>query len=496
MTSNKERIDLLSSLKLPDRYEPLHSLVGDQLANILVEPTEGSLDHLASVVDSVRSGGQGTLVPLAGESGAGKTTFAASANQWRAKDFTPTLQYNGAITFDALAGEVERFCKAFPANEKRVIPINVDHRESSPPSAEELSAIKRFLRAPPGGLAAVIFWPETDNEAATQIGSRYEAIAGRQPVKVLEINGPPRDTWADVAINTLRLTNSVDSLEGIGVDPRNYRPDEYPSLGEFLRQIKNDFNKNLFSLRKSLQKPVEVVIVIVSESDDPGVLSSLTNSSRYGLLDTSGLLAATPDSVIGKWWATRPGLLTRAIVQLNAHVLFLSPAATMSAIRNCGPTPDEFLDSLGVPRVGASRAVRDLGRTDVGKLLRGETLSRFEGRGTPAKDAAAAFQLLAERGFNLGKDKKLNSIMADAWRAFLAASAKEGSPEFIVSCEKILDFCQLIPDNAIIYNDSVIAIEYTWRKGEFLAPKYRSTVAQYILTKLQNYTRELGWAAE
>jgi len=242
---------------------------------------------------------------------------------------------------------------------------------------------------------------------------------------------------------------------------------------------------------------VELIIVFVSESDEPGVLSSLTNSSRYGLLDTNGLLAATPDSVIGKWWANRRGLLTRAIVQLNAHVLFLSPAASISALRNCGPNPDPFLDSLGVNRVGASRAVRDLGRTDLGKLLRGEALSSFEGRGTPAEDAVAAFQLLAERGFNLGADKKLNQIMSDAWGVYLKAQSKDGDViKFDVQFEKLLSFCKLIPDNSIVYDDAVVAIEYTWRKGDFLSSNNRSTVAQYVLTKMQNYARELGWSAD
>jgi len=496
MTTNKARVDLLSSLRLPDRYEPLHAAVGEQLANILVAPTDSSQDRLATIVDSVKAGGQGTLVPLSGRSGAGKTTFAASVNQWKARDFTPTLQHEGEITFEALAASVTAFRKTLAANDLRVIPINVDHRESSPPTVEELAAMKRFLRTAPSGSPTVIFWPETNADTAAEIGTRYEEVAGVQPVKVLDIDGPARDTWVDIALNTLSLTNQVESLETMGVDPRDYNPAEFGSLGEFLRRIQTDFTKNLFDLRKSLQKPVEVIIIIASESDEPGVLSGLTSSSRYGLLDTSGLLAATPDSVIGKWWSGRRGLLTRTIVQLNAHAHFLSPAATVSAIRNCGPTPDAFLDAIGIARAGPSKAVRDLGRTDVGKLLRGEVVSRSEGRGKPAKEATAAFQLLSERGFNLGKDKKLNAIMAEAWKALLSDGRDAAEPPIVVDCEKLLEFCKLIPDNAIVYEDSVVAIEYTWRKGDFLASTNRSTVAQYILVKLQNYARELGWSQD
>ncbi|MFN3520843.1 MAG: hypothetical protein ACK4YQ_01235 [Phenylobacterium sp.] len=494
MKSVREQIDLLSSLRLPDRYEPLYGLVGEELATILVPPSPEAKDVIEGIVDFVRAGTQGALLPLAGSSGAGKTTFASSINHWEGKEFTSTLTYSGRIEFDDLAAAVTRFRADLPTNDKRVIPINIDHRESAPPTDGELAALKRFLRTSPGGAPALIFWPETDTDIARSLGERYKSIAGAQPTAVLSVEGPPRSEWIQIAGQTLQLSNNITDLEYIGVSPADYDPQEFPSLGEFLRKIKNDFNANLATLRRSITKPVALVIAFASESDSPGVLASLTNSSRYGLLDATGLLAATPDSVIGKWWSTRRGLLTRVIVQLNVHALSLSPAATISAIRNCGPAADEFLDSIGIRRHGAGRAVRDLGRTDLGRLLLGKPLARFEARGTPAKDAGAAFQLLAERGFNLGKDKKLNQIMADAWRAFLATNISgDGVVQPDVRHEKSLEFCQLIPDNSILYADFAICIEYTWRKGDFLSQGNRSTVAQYILEKLKNYARELGW---
>ena len=54
----------------------------------------------------------------------------------------------------------------------------------------------------------------------------------------------------------------------------------------------------------------------------------------------------------------------------------------------------------------------------------------------------------------------------------------------------------LVPDNAVFYADNVQCIEYTWRKGEFLASRTRSAVAQYILDKLRNFARELGWTGD
>ncbi len=325
-----------------------------------------------------------------------------------------------------------------------------------------------------------------------EVGRRFKNIAGAQPFDLLEVTGPSRDAWQGIASTTLRLANGLDALEGIGVDPETYDPLSYSSLGEFLRRLQIDFNSILAQLRSKLVKAVVIVIVFVSEGNDPGVLNFITSSSRPGVLDAQGLLSSTPESQIGKWWNARQGLLVRAIVQLNAHALFLPPALSVSALRNFAPTPSEFFDTLGIPRSGPGRAITDLDRSDLAKVIQGKPVGRYESRGNPAYNAISAFQLLANQGFNLGRDKNLNKIMAEGWKKFL----EEKQVDFeSVKAEEAMDFCDLIPDNAVIYADTAVCIEYTWRKSDFLKSSNRSTVAQYILTKLRNYVLALGWAS-
>jgi hypothetical protein len=170
----------------------------------------------------------------------------------------------------------------------------------------------------------------------------------------------------------------------------------------------------------------------------------------------------------------------------------MAPTAAASSIRNFSETMEIF-DTAGYRRYGPARGVRDLSRSDLGKLVCGAELSRFEARGTPGDEATAAFQLLAEAGFNLGKDKNLNHIM----KAALEAVMKDVAVPFeSITSEQKLPFCGLIPDNAVFFKDKVLCVEYTWRKGDFLASGNRSAVAQYALSKLQTYTRQLGWTAD
>jgi hypothetical protein len=170
----------------------------------------------------------------------------------------------------------------------------------------------------------------------------------------------------------------------------------------------------------------------------------------------------------------------------------MAPTAAASSIRNFSDSMEMF-DTAGYHRYGPARGVRDLSRSDLGKLVCGAELSRFEARGTPGEDAAAAFQLLAEAGFNLGKDKGLNQIMLSALEAVMKDAAV---PFESTTAEQKLPICGLIPDNAVFFQDRVLCIEYTWRKGDFLASSNRSAVAQYALTKLQKYARQLGWTTD
>jgi hypothetical protein len=487
-------IDLLSQLSLPDRYERLVERLGSEVVNVLVPPASRENDAILALAQEVRTRDEGILVPLFAKSGTGKTTFASNLVNWHPSEFTSTLVYEELVTYDAMTSKLREFTNSLPANEYRIVPIVLDHRESAPPTDAELASIKRFLRTKPAKLSTLILWPETNIENARSIAERYKTIAGDTSIELpLCLEGPDRKTWKDIALNTLHLANSVESLENLGVDPQDYDESEYHSIGVFLRRISTDFNRQLQELRKSFQKPIRVAIVFVSQSPEPGVLAQLTNPSRYGLLNPHSLVAVTSGSEMGRWWNDRRGLLTRLVIQLNAHAFCLAPATTVAIVRNCGPVDNQALENAGVKRYGPAFAAKNLGRSDLGKFLLRKTIDRFEARGFPTEVASQAFQVLANAGFNLGKDKPLNKIMADAGKKLLEDNNVSYEK---TTAEESLIFCRLIPDNAFHFDDHISCIEFTWRKGEFLSSSNRADVAEYILNKLQKYARQLRWTSD
>jgi hypothetical protein len=293
-------------------------------------------------------------------------------------------------------------------------------------------------------------------------------------------------------LHTLELSNDLASLEQIGVDPRNYDPDEHPSVGAFLGAISRDFVNHVHDLVVSTQKTLGLIIVFTSESANAGVLSQLTSSTHYGLVDGHALLAATSESEVGRWWAGRRGLLTQTIVRLDCRALCLPPPASVRILRRFAPDEvRDLLQDVGVGRPG-KELIDSIERSDLGRFLSGTAKPTFEARGTPSTTATPAFQLLAsEHGFSAGRDKLLNRAVTDGLEYYFGEQSLLAD-KFL--CELGLGFCPLIPDISIVQGDHVICLELCWRSGDHLTSGNRSAIAQYVLTKLRNYAREMGWA--
>jgi hypothetical protein len=489
------REHLLRQLYLPDRYERLSAKLGPEVVQILVPPEQDTIDEFERVALAVQTRDEGLLVPMHGDSGVGKTTLLDNLTYFLPQVFTQTLNYQGSISFDELEKEAKEFTYGYPANEKRVFPINVDHRENAPPNDRELADMKRFLRVASLPVRPIIIWPDTNLDNTVEIASRYEKIAGDSPVQLpLIAKGPPRASWVDIARHTLHLANNVESLEYLGVDPANYNPEEFNAIGGFLRNISTDFDNLRFNLQKETRRPISLVIVFPSESQDPGVLTQLTSSTRYGLIDPSALLGVTPQSEVGRWWSGRRGLLTRAVVQLDVHAIFLPPGISVGLLRRYGsPEVQQALSEQGVSSTAITQIVRDLSRSDFGKFLSGIEMKAYEARGTPAQKSVEAFRRVGDLGFIQGRDKILNRAIAAALRECLPRLRIEISK---VEVEQQLDFCPLIPDNSIYLVNGVQCIEYHWRNGDFLKSKNRSSTAQYMLKKIRDYVRQLGWTAD
>ena len=125
-------------------------------------------------------------------------------------------------------------------------------------------------------------------------------------------------------------------LRNWGLTPKGITPKVIVRLVTTLRRISGRFVTVLHDLLKSLQTPLRLVIAFVSESNKAGILSELTGN-RYGLLSAAKLMAATPNSEVGKWWSRRTNLLIKTILVLDARAVCIAPSLTVPIIHRYGP---------------------------------------------------------------------------------------------------------------------------------------------------------------
>jgi hypothetical protein len=489
------RTHLLNELVFPSRYEILVDHLGEEIARILVAPGDKTNEVIEEAGYAVRYRDEGILCPIVATSGTGKTTLASNLSVFFGDLFGKTLRYTGDLSVAAIKSAVELHRREhYTEKDQRVLPINIDHREAALASPIELAEIKQFLREPLGRNALVL-WPTTERALAEELANSYTTIAGSTPIKLpVEIDGPPRAAWRQIATDTVVLVNKVDAIDLL-VNPNDYDPDDFPSLGEFLRRISSDFAAKKIALVRSAKKPLSLTILYASESQDMGVLSQLTSGSRFGLLDGNALVGVTPTSEVGKWWDVRRGLLTQTIVTLEAHALALPPTVSMPILRAHGPEAvKELLSGMGLDSKGSAELHRIVKRSDIGRHLLGEKRSAYETRGNPGGSSQAAYTLMVEQGaIASGRDKKLNAALAAVLFNFLQEQEKDNVER--VDAEKSLGFIPLIPDVSIHEAGIVHCIEFAWRKGDQLRAANRADVAIYALKKLRNYAIELGWTA-
>lgn len=492
-------LHILERLKLPSRFEPLKDLIGPSVVKVLVDPgeQEGTIRRL---VIGCRNANEGFFWPLLGKPGVGKTTLAQNLSFFFPKDFAPTLLYRGPVTRDSLAEGVTEHRDSFPADDRRILPINVDHREKDAPNDAELAVLKSFLRETVGGSPNLIIWPTTDDRVARDMADRFKKITGSPFIEIPhQVAGPPKETWRDTVLNTMALCNSLppEEIRELGVDPNDYEVSRFHTIGDLMKQISIDFSANLATLLGSLSRQVSLVVVFPSESLDRGVLTEFTHGNEPGLLDSHALLKACPKSRIGKWWSDRRGALTQTIFRSNARCYWVSPAATVSVLRRYGPDPvRKILSDMGIGVRSPADIRSYLERSDLGKFLLGETESRYVTQGRPPAEARDALAFVgADYGYGSGRDKQLNAAMARGIEDLLDGQDLPPGEDRTVMSE-VATVPPIIPDASITQGSSITCIEFAWRSGDALASGNRSEIAQYILTKLKNYSLDLGWVSE
>lgn len=512
------------SLVLPDRFEEVKRVLGDELATklrIVVEPVVDAERELAVITHSIQDFSSGKVVFLLGPTGIGKSTFVESLT-WR----MPSIPYIEGIDasdlgppnvkLDELHQRLRHLAAQQPTGRKGLLTIVIDYLEglegiSDPTVRAFFREVNGLLRSGP----MLIIWPVHEKQAAQRMINLARPVSSivfaDEPI--LQFRGPPINTFADIARKTIQTLNPGHTLDDFQLtdrdleDLRNEMEQSHEAdwvIGTYLRRIRElwaERTKETQRILERIPKPTEVwFVVCYPRAED--VVERFAHKNRnpdlawraiFGKLEeyiSSGRMAAT-------WTRQR---LAQASAVFTLKVMFLPTHALVGCVAHFGQYAEsddksgavvsgelleEVLDAVHDTKWHQrSQVLRFLDTSPLIRQLKGEEAKIGSRRGrSSAEDAAKdAFSIINRYITSGGSDQPINRCLALAFREALDLSDDQ------LAAERAHPWLgNLRPDLLVTANpDKSICIEmhYTTDDRPY-------NLAYYILDKLDNYMKEL-----
>lgn len=466
-------------LFLPSRFDTLERRAANQLSNI-VAPVDAALAFFDEVHTEVASAGQGSLVICFGRSGAGKSTFLHTLHLFR--EGVSTISVTKADDLTAKFGSLQS-----TSDQLRV--LVVEEREALTDASRAdletvLHKINAFVRSD-AGANTVVVWPcnttgmrDQLRTLADEIGA--EALLGtREPVFTFE--GPPSSAYVQIARQTIATLNQGASLSDLGVSET--RADELAAqsntIGGYLGLLRKELTRNSAAVQKLLVKEQSKLWTVVVAGNDPdNDVAALTRGST-STADVDRMLTVTQANVVKelKQYPEKLGILGAV---LDARIIHLPIIAALAVAREYGDDAlKKLMDAEGLSTSRDPKAPEHFAKSELMTAFNNQPVRPRRTDGKPGCNSRDAFKKLASIAAK--NDVALN-------RAVASALAAQGCIQSFV-LEK--DLGVGLTRRTDIYAETTsgpVRIEMMWR-----ADTGRAEIANYMLTKLYNYGRAIGF---
>lgn len=373
--------------------EPTPLLVG-------VEEDLQFFDRLRRRAETQQSGV--IAFPL-GESGGGKTSAVHAASALIPDRFGPVFTLPATVPVRELG---QWLAENLPQRGTRSTIVRMDGREASDDQVglkQMLASLNQTLRGRPD---LVVCWPTVDQDWRAQLVELARTIGGRGlcPDGFASLRGPPRETWIDVLE---RILVQLDhTLDDVALDHGYVATvaQEESNVGRFLEAISAAIAERVDEVQLTNRLP-RLTFVITSTSEVVGEANRLRQAGTY-ILKSRELVAYSPKSEAGKWWAARAQEpqhhLGYIIALFQARLTTMTPS---SVVYSCLQHGDESLKQVardkGMTPSGAN-ATTTFKNTDLYRFLIGqpnsELTSTIKGRtAATTVEAHSAIQALSSK---------------------------------------------------------------------------------------------------
>lgn len=466
-------------ISLPDRYDMLERKAVNQLTQI-ISPVDSALDHIDALHSDMRASSRGTLLILRGDSGTGKSTFIHTIGLFRNSVETITFSKDQDVG-DAL--------RSLGPTKMKLRVVVFEGREALTDVSKELleksiHAINSFVRTAAGELT-VVAWPVNRDDLATSLSSLAIEIGAEALVglgdPVFRFQGPPKEQFIPIANRTLALLNQGETLHDLGIsDERSEQlVSESATIGIFLAKVRRDLLSNQRQLTTLAKKEIcRVWIVVLAGNEPEGDIDGLTRGTMYSA-DIDRMLSVTNANIVSdlKAFPEKVGLLG---TYLDARVLHVPILAALAAVRTYAS--DDLRNTMkaaGMSATPEKGAKERLNETNLLASFRDQPISSRKVGGKVGPNSVAAFEKLTNIAST--NDVQLNRAIADCLKDLGVITNYEVEKDFGAGMTRRTDIVATTPT-------STIRLEMMWRRKTG-----RAEIANYVLSKLFNYGKAIGY---
>jgi energy-coupling factor transporter ATP-binding protein EcfA2 len=467
--------------RVPIRFESVAKMVNGHDLKSLIVPVEEGLRKFHQLYDFMMSSLCGAFLILRGDTGSGKTTLLHTLGLFLKDVQTVSIRRDESIR------ESLRNLGPYEGMFRVVV---IESREAlSDTSDVEIESIilasNTFVRTA-AGERTVVVWPCNSDPIAEKLVASARQIGGEAlwglEEPVFRYHGPPRREYLPIARKTIARFNSGASLADLGIseDRAEQLAHKAETIGTFLRllQVEERRNRELLASTMEAREQCRMWVVVVAKNDPEAEVGVLTRG-QYSTADVERLMASTDANIVKeiKEHPERLGLLGTAF---DAKILYMPALTAIEVLQEYADDPlRNELAKQGFSVSGATDGKGRLLDSDLASALQGEPVGTLKRGRKPQSDRLAPFDAIMTVAQT--NDSALNRAVGKA----------------LVDCGLIERFDQevdlgggLTRKSDLVCNPHIdpVRLEMMWRRDTT-----RSEIANYVLTKLFNYGRAIGF---
>lgn len=464
---------------LPDRFEGLHETAGNKDITKIISPVEYGINTIQNIYEEMDSSGRGSLLILLGNSGSGKTTFLRTLDLFIENVEILTLSNEMDVKESINKLTESRFELRIIVIEGRESILDMSNIEVT----TAIHVINSFIRSKKGKKSLVV-WPCNNKDIVDNLVETSRTVGATSLLGLEDtyftFDGPDKGQFMHIAKQTVELLNNGKTLLDFGITDetaQNYVK-KAKTIGEYLKLINGAVRKNKNFVRNlKIKEHCKMWVIVLGQNEPSKDVEALTKGEFLDA-DIQRLLVSTGANVVQdlKEIPDKIALLSN---YLDTKIIYIPIIDALSIVRNYANEELKVAMKLrGMSLKKDYKIAERLKNSELVRMIQKDTKLMGK-KGVTGTNSINSFAKLLE--ISETNDRLLND-------AFGRALLDNGYIDDYLTEQNFGNGLTRRTDLLCKVEGIELRLEFMWRKKTS-----KAEIANYTLTKLNNYGRAMGF---